>query len=782
MAPLLDIRNLSVDFRTPRGRVHALRDVSFSVPRGQVVGIVGESGSGKSTVIWTLTRLLAGNAVIEGGSAEFDGTDVLRLSESRMMDVRGENISVVFQDPMTSQSPVLSYGRQMTDVLYRRRGMSMADKRARAIEMMRRVGIPDPESRIVQYPHQFSGGMRQRASIAMALLMDPMLLIADEPTTALDVTMEAQIIHLIRELQREFQATIIVVSHNLGLIAELCDEVVVMYAGEVVETGGVHDIFHRAAHPYTRALLECDPAREATRSRHLPVIPGDLPDLHRRPAGCVFAPRCGLAMDVCRERQPASFTVSGDGHAARCHLLDGSLPALRPTAARSDAEPGRSSVASVSEGTAGRGATASRSDAASGRGATASRSDAASERGAAAPRSDATSGGRATASRSDAASGRGATASRSDAATAERSVAEAAGSGTMEGALQDRPRQSHDAVGAAADSGGAHNTPLLEVSGLCVRFRIMGVLRARIRGVRNPFVDAVLSASLTLMRGQTIGLVGESGSGKTTLGRAIVGLVKVRSGRARFEGRDVLGLAPAEFKPLRRDMAMMFQDPVGSLSPRRTLKSLITEPFEIHRREGCDIDDEADRLCEMVRLPRNFLMRYPHELSGGQARRVGVARALALNPKLIIADEPTAGLDVSVQGEILNLMSELQAEHGLGYLIISHNLPVVRHICDKLAIMYLGRLVERGDCETIFERPAHPYTEALVRGVPQPDPDKRRTLLSIAGEVPSVTNRPTGCEFHPRCKYATQRCKAERPEERALADGRIVTCHHPVID
>ena len=703
MAPLLDIRNLSVDFRTPRGRVHALRDVSFSVPRGKVVGIVGESGSGKSTVIWTLTRLLAGNAVIEGGSAEFDGTDVLRLSESRMMDVRGENISVVFQDPMTSQSPVLSYGRQMTDILYRRRGMSMADKRARAIEMMRRVGIPDPESRIAQYPHQFSGGMRQRAGIAMALLMDPMLLIADEPTTALDVTMEAQIIHLIRELQREFQATIVVVSHNLGLIAELCDEVVVMYAGEVVETGGVHDIFHRAAHPYTRALLECDPAREATRTRHLPVIPGDLPDLHRRPAGCVFAPRCGLAMDVCRERQPASYTVSGDGHAARCHLLDGSLLAPGPTAARSDAEP------------------------------------------------------------------------------AERSVAAAAGRGAMEGALQDRPRRANDAVGATADSGGARDTPLLEVSGLCVRFRLMGALRARLRGVRNPFVDAVLDASLTLVRGETIGLVGESGSGKTTLGRAIVGLVKARSGRARFEGRDVLGLSSAEFKPLRRDMAMMFQDPVGSLSPRRTLKSLITEPFEIHRPEGCDIDAEADRLCEMVRLPRNFLMRYPHELSGGQARRVGVARALALNPKLIIADEPTAGLDVSVQGEILNLMSELQAEHGLGYLIISHNLPVVRHICDRLAIMYLGRLVERGDCESIFERPAHPYTEALVRGVPQPDPDKRRTLLSIAGEVPSVTNRPTGCEFHPRCKYATELCKVERPEERTLPDGRIVTCHHPLV-
>ena len=744
MTPLLDIRNLSVDFRTPRGRVHALRDVSFTVPRGKVVGIVGESGSGKSTVIWTLTRLLAGNAVIEGGSAVFDGRDVLGLGESAMMDVRGEKVSLVFQDPMTSQSPVLSYARQMTDVLYRRRGMGMAEKRARAVEMMRRVGIPDPESRIVQYPHQFSGGMRQRASIAMALLMDPMLLIADEPTTALDVTMEAQIIHLIRELQRELQATIIVVSHNLGLIAELCDEVVVMYAGEVVETGGVRDIFHRAAHPYTRALLECDPAREVTRSRHLPVIPGDLPDLHRRPAGCVFAPRCGLATDVCRERQPVRFEVSADGHAARCHLLDGSLPPPRPTAVRLDAAPGRSSDARVSEGDAGRGATSSWSDAASGS-------------GAAAP--------------------------RANAAALERPVAEVDGPQATEGTLGDPPRQSPDALGApgaAADSGRPHDTPLLDVSGLCVRFRVMGVLRARLRRVRNPFVDAVLDASLTLSRGETIGLVGESGSGKTTLGRAIVGLVKARSGHARFEGRDVLGLSPAEFKPLRRDMAMMFQDPVGSLSPRRTLKSLITEPFEIHGSEGRAIDAEADRLCEMVRLPRSFLMRYPHELSGGQARRVGVARALALNPKLIIADEPTAGLDVSVQGEILNLMSELQAEHGLAYLIISHNLPVVRHICDKLAIMYLGRLVERGDCETIFERPAHPYTEALVRGVPQPDPDKRRTLLSIAGEVPSVTNRPAGCEFHPRCKYATTRCKAKRPEETTLRDGRIVTCHYPL--
>ena len=741
MTPLLDIRNLSVDFRTPRGRVHALRDVSFTVPRGKVVGIVGESGSGKSTVVWTLTRLLAASGIVEGGTAVFDGRDLLGLGESAMMEVRGEKISMVFQDPMTSQSPVLPYARQMTDVLYRRRGMPMAEKRARAIEMMRRVGIPDPESRIVQYPHQFSGGMRQRASIAMALLMDPMLLIADEPTTALDVTMEAQIIHLIRELRRELEATIVVVSHNLGLIAELCDEVVVMYAGEVVETGGVREIFHRAAHPYTRALLECDPARERTRTRRLPVIPGDVPDLHRKPDGCVFAARCEEAMDVCRERHPESFAVSGDGHTARCHLLGVSpAPFDRGTPADSAAAGHHGTPPTVIPAEAGIHAASDVPPVVD-----------------QAPREPGAS----------AALGHGAPAP--DADSRARVSADRGAEAGIAGATSEPRTRPHAA------------SPLLEVSDLCVRFRVMGAIRARLRGVRNPFVDAVLHASLALARGETIGLVGESGSGKTTLGRAVMGLVEARSGRVKFEGKDVLGLTPAQFKPLRRDMAMMFQDPVGSLSPRRTLKSLITEPFEIHRPEGFDIDAEADRLCDMVRLPRSFLSRYPHELSGGQARRVGVARALALNPKLIIADEPTAGLDVSVQGEILNLMGELQAEHGLGYMIISHNLPVVRHICDRLAIMYLGRLVERGECEAIFERPAHPYTEALVRGVPQPDPDKRRTLLSIAGEVPSVTNRPKGCEFHPRCKYATALCKAERPEETTLPDGRVVTCHHPLI-
>jgi oligopeptide/dipeptide ABC transporter ATP-binding protein len=310
----------------------------------------------------------------------------------------------------------------------------------------------------------------------------------------------------------------------------------------------------------------------------------------------------------------------------------------------------------------------------------------------------------------------------------------------------------------------------------------MGAVRACIKGVRDPHVDAVLDVSLSVAPGETVGLVGESGSGKTTLGRSILNLVAARSGSVRFEGREVRNMAERRFKPLRRDMAMMFQDPVGSLSPRQTVLSLITEPFDIHRVPVEDRYREAERLCDMVRFPRNFLSRYPHELSGGQARRVGVARALALQPQLILADEPTAGLAVSVQGEILNLMGELQRTHGLSYMIITHNLPVVRHIADRLAIMYLGRIVEYGNCDRVFARPAHPYTEALVKGIPRPDPEKRRSLVSIEGEVPSLARRPPGCEFHPRCPYAQDRCRTEEPLDRPLGDGRIIRCHFPLTD
>ena len=321
---------------------------------------------------------------------------------------------------------------------------------------------------------------------------------------------------------------------------------------------------------------------------------------------------------------------------------------------------------------------------------------------------------------------------------------------------------------------------LLRVEGLVVRYRAMGQLAALLQGVRDPFLDAVLEVSFALAAGQTLGIVGESGSGKSTLGRAIMGLVPAARGTIEFDGRSPSGRSDAALRPWRRQIAMMFQDPVASLSPRLTVRGLLTEPFKIHGLRDRDLNAEVRRLLAMVGLDPGFASRYPHQLSGGQARRVGVARALALSPRLIIADEPTAGLDVSVQGEVLNLMNRLQREQGLTYLVITHNLPVVRHVSDRLAIMYMGRFVEQGATRTIFERPAHPYTEALLTATPVPDPDRRRPPPELRGEVPSLLRRPSGCEFHTRCPYAKRRCRLERPLPQLRPAGQTIRCHFPL--
>ncbi|MEX2648528.1 MAG: ABC transporter ATP-binding protein [Alphaproteobacteria bacterium] len=323
-------------------------------------------------------------------------------------------------------------------------------------------------------------------------------------------------------------------------------------------------------------------------------------------------------------------------------------------------------------------------------------------------------------------------------------------------------------------------TELLTVRDLVVRFRTLGLFKALLNRVRDPFIDAVLGVSFDLKAGETYGLAGESGSGKTTLGRAIIGLVNAYTGSIRFEGTELVGLDDGAYKAVRRHVSMMFQDPVASLSPRLTVRSLLTEPFRIHGLGDGDLNEKARRLLEMVGLNESFFGRFPHELSGGQARRVGVARALSLSPKLIIADEPTAGLDVSVQGEVLNLMARLQRELGLTYLVITHNLPVIRHVSDRLAIMYLGRFVEMGRTEAIFRRPLHPYTKALIAAVPEPDPDRRRDIIKLEGEIPSLANRPTGCEFHTRCPFAQSRCRAEAPAPRELEQGHMVRCHFPL--
>ena len=667
MENVLEINKLSLDYHSPRGTFHAIRDVSLKIPKNKIVGLVGESGCGKSTISAACMQLTAKNADYKEGEILFNGENIIRMSPKQLEYVRGQDISMVFQDPMTAQNPVITIGEQMTDVLYRS-DMTYQQKKDHALSLLQKVGITDPERSFNQYPHEFSGGMRQRISIAMALLMSPDLLIADEPTTALDVTMEAQIVHLIREMREEMGSAILFVSHNLGLIAELCDEVVIMYAGEVVEQGSVRDIFHHPKHPYTKKLLDCDPARILEKSNTLPLIPGRVPDLRFPLPGCIFAPRCHQKQAACDDQKPAMHKVN-DEHCARCHQL-----AMKPEDIIIEEEP----VIEMAE----------------------------------------------------------------------------------------------EVVHADQD--------VIAIKDLNVSFRLNGPLVSRLFPDRKEWLDVLQNVNVTLKKGQTFGLAGESGSGKSTLGRTILGLNSAKSGSMKFMGNELVGLDRSAYSKYRRDMAMMFQDPVASLSPRRTVRAQVTEPFEIHGVDVGDLNEKAEELLKMVGLNEAFFDRFPHELSGGQARRVGVARALALNPKLIVADEPTAGLDVSVQGEVLNLMGRLQRELGLTYLLVSHNLPALRHVSDTIGIMYMGRLVEHGDAEKIFESPAHPYTKALIEEIPRPDPDNRREILAIEGEVPSLMKRPTGCEFRTRCPLATPICAQQAPEDRDLAPDHQVRCHHPL--
>ena len=543
---LVEIVDLSVSY----GRMPALRSVSFDMGRGRVTGIVGESGSGKSTLGAAILRLLPPAARTTGGRILFDGRDLLLLSPREMRSLRGTRISFVSQDPLRALTPVLTIGRQMTDIQFRRSDGARR-KRLRALEMLDKVGVPDPEQRLRAYPHELSGGQRQRVSIAMAMMMRPDLLIADEPTTALDATLEAQIIALLRELQEEAGCAMIFVTHDLGLLPELCDEVVVMEAGEVRETGPVERVLSDPASDYTRMLVRCDPARVAEKTRRLPT----------------------------RTATPDTSDT----------------PWLGPA---------------------------------------------------------------------------------------------------------DRIRR--------------HEPPMLVVEGLDVTFRRRSWLRGVFGTGRDFVVHAVKAASFHVAHGETVAIVGESGSGKTTIARSVLALQRPDRGSIGIDGVDVVGRSPRELKPLRRKVAMMFQDPIGSLSPRFKVGRLVTEPMLIHGIPVPDREREAIRLLDLVGLGASFAERYPHELSGGEARRVGVARALCASPELVVADEPTAGLDLSIQGDLLNLLAEIQERMGLAILIITHNLAVVRHISDRTIVMYQGEFLEQGPTEELFRAPRHEYTRRLL--------------------------------------------------------------------
>jgi len=708
--PVLSVRDLSVRFAAAGREVEVVRGVSFDVHANEVLGIVGESGSGKSVTSLAVTGLLPETARVRG-SIRLAGVEVTEAGPEALRLMRGRDVGMVFQDPNTSLNPVFTTGRQVVEGQVALGRLERARAAARSVELLGEVDIPDPGQRVGQYPHQFSGGMRQRVVIAMAMAGQPQLIIADEPTTALDVTVQAQVLSVLAQRQRETGAAVILITHDLGVIAEVAHRVAVMYGGRIVETGPVQDIFSRPAHPYTVGLLRSMPRLDGRSTRLIPIA-GQPPSPSAWPEGCAFQPRCTLAGDDARCRSQApSLAPAGPAQWTACHQA---------------AEVSRWVQATDS--------------------------------------ADTGPGGRAI----------GPTAA-SDPSSPSVPVVRAAAdpAQSVQGRVPAQPRATEVATRAGA---------LLQVEGLQVHFPVKtGVLR-RVTGA----VRAVDGVSFELHAGQTLGLVGESGCGKTTTGRAIIGLVPATGGRVVFDGQDLSTLTPLQRRQSRRHMQYVFQDPYASLNPIRTVADILAEPLHIH---GLYEDFGGDRwvreLLDMVGLSASMSGRFPKEFSGGQRQRIGIARALALKPRLLILDEPVAALDVSIQAQIVNLLQDLQRELGLAYLFIAHDLSVVRHISDRVAVMYLGRIVEEGAKRTLYEEPSHPYTQSLLSAVPIPDPSLRgqRRRIILQGDLPNPARPPAGCHFHPRCPQVEPVCRTQVPPVRWLHGGATRgVCHRVGAD
>ena len=668
MSPLLEVNNLTTHIQISRGRVQAVDDVSFYLEEGETLGLVGESGCGKSMTGLSLMGLLPpGGALVNNSSIKLAGRELVGLPERELRKVRGNEISMVFQDPMSSLDPTKTIGYQVAEPVQLHRGCTKAEALDRAAEVLGLVGLPHPKERLKDYPHQLSGGLRQRVMIAMALANEPKVLIADEPTTALDVTIQAQILTLLADLKDRLGMAMILITHDMGVVAGHADRINVMYAGRIAETTSTDALFSGMRHPYTQGLLASIPRLAQDNTQRLFTVPGLPPDLSNPPSGCRFAARCALATDECGENEPE--LVGPDEHKFACwHPVNGPLDLTASTVvtARPEGEPAK----------------------------------------------------------------------------------------------------------AAA-------RPLLEVTDLVKEFPINGGLLGR----SKLSVHAVSGVSLSLGYGETFGLVGESGCGKTTLGRMIVGLDTPNSGKVTLEGVAVGDLRGKELRRHRRDLQMMFQDPYASLDPRMRVAGLLREPLKI---QGIgttkeQLDRAADLLAE-VGLPKSALERFPHEFSGGQRQRIGLARALTLNPKVIVADEPVSALDVSIRAQVLNLMKRLQASHELSYVVISHDLAVVKYLADRIGVMYLGKMVEVGSGQDIYERAAHPYTAGLLEAIPVPEPALERTKRGggIKGELPSPVAPPSGCRFRTRCPLAQDKCAEEEPVLRLFGEGHVAACHFPL--
>ncbi|MEU4292341.1 ABC transporter ATP-binding protein [Kribbella sp. NPDC026596] len=662
---LLEVTGLRTEIDTARGRIRPVDGVSFAVRAGETLGVVGESGSGKTMTGMSIMRLLPPGGSIAGGSIRLDGRELTELDEPAMRKVRGSELAMIFQDPMTSLNPVRTIGSQLREAYRIHVDGSRAAATARATEVLGLVGMPRPRERLDDYPHQLSGGMRQRVMIALGLMCDPKLLIADEPTTALDVSIQAQILTLIDDLKAQLSMGVLLITHDMGVIAEYADRVAVMYGGQVVEQSGVRELFETPRHRYTEALLAAMPTLELDRNAELATIPGSPPNLLDLAPGCRFAPRCAFAQDDCRRTDPSS---TGGDHLHACfHPADGrTSPAAAVAGAREAGEP------------------------------------------------------RGTAS-------------------------------------------------------------LVQLFDVHKRFGVRS--KRPFSGARA--VKAVSGVTLTIAAGETLGIVGESGCGKTTLGRMLVGLERPTSGSVSFDGRDLSAQSRTGFRKRRRDLQMMFQDSAAALDPRMTVAALIAEPLVA---QGIGTRRERRRtvaeLLAAVGLPREAAERYPHEFSGGQRQRIAMARALALRPKVIVADEPVSALDVSVQAQILNLMRSLQERYGQTYVVISHDLSLLKYLADRIGVMYLGRLVELGAGEDVYSAPRHPYTAGLIKAIPVPDAAKNREAIArsagLGGELPSAIDPPSGCHFRTRCPLATDRCATEVPVLKPSDGLHAVACHHPL--
>jgi peptide/nickel transport system ATP-binding protein len=677
---LLCVENLRVEFLTNGRWLPVMEDANFSVPRGKTLGLVGESGSGKTVSALAVMGLLPARGCRAGGVARFEGRDLMRLSPADFRQIRGNEIAMIFQEPMTSLNPAYTVGNQIAEQVRTHRQLSKANSWKVAVEMLERVDIPNAAKRAHDYPHAFSGGMRQRVMIAMALSCSPKLLIADEPSTALDVTTQAQIVELLHTLQREEDMAMIFVTHDLGVIADIADDVVVMYAGQIVEETSAPALFTRPSHPYTEALLNSIPQLTPV-GEPLHSIPGIVPRPDEVPRGCRFHPRCAYAEDVCVTTPVALRRPSFGGTA--------------PAGGGSSGAPNALAVSRCL---------------------------------------------------------------RQDELTlvGARDVAETAT--------------------AATPAAAARQEPLLEVKGLCKKFPLRTGLLQRVSGS----VNAVDGVDLHIAPGTTLGLVGESGSGKSTLARLVTRLIEPTSGRVVLNGTDITALRGPKLRRERQGIQMVFQDPYSSLDPRQSILEVVGEPLRIHT--DLNRDERQQRVVELlgrVGIGRHVLGRQPHEFSGGQRQRIAIARALALEPSLLVCDEPVSALDVSTQSQVINLLHDLQDRLGLAYLFIAHDLSVVRHLSDRIAVMYLGQIIEEGDANEVYLRPTHPYTAALLSAIPVPEPgrERARPRLVLTGEVEQGQSSETGCRFRQRCPFAMAVCASVEPEPFVTPSGTTVRCH-----